>query len=185
MPTCEWSGCTAVSTHTVTIEFPGEPRETWNVCRQHDRVLKVQAVASRRKAEPPKQQPTTVEVCCGDCQVSLDERSDLPPDERQPCPKCGSIKRLVKVGIRETLTMHASVRARSRRPGKGGWIMDTQSGDDYTRMLEGWGRREVTKNENTIDTVSWSNSTTELASRAWRGLRIITTDRSESTRHRL
>ena len=145
MSACEWVGCSEASTHTVTIDFPGEPPEIWKVCRQHDRALKLQAVASRPKAEPPKEQPTTVEVFCGDCELSLNEPSDLPTEERQPCPNCGSVKRLVKVGIYETLTMHESVRARSQRPSKGGWIVDVLSGDDYTRMLEGWGRRELTK----------------------------------------
>lgn len=29
--------------------------------------------------------------------------------------------------------------------GKGGWILDTTGGDDYTRILEAWGKRELTK----------------------------------------
>ena len=144
MRACEWSECVGVATHSVTIEFPGEPKETWSVCRQHDRMLKDQAVASRPKVESPKEQPATIEVCCGDCHEPVHERSDLPSDQRQPCAHCGSLKRLVKVGVYETITMHDSVRIRSRRPGKGGWLMEARAGDDYTRVLEGWGRRELT-----------------------------------------
>jgi len=141
-PTCDWAGCADAGTHTVTIDFPGEPQEVWNVCRSHDRELKTQAVASRPKTEPPKEEPITIEVFCGECQRPLDEASDLPSEQRLPCPACGSVRRLHKVGIHETVTMHESVRARSKRPGKGGWLQDMRTGDDYSRMLEGWGQLE-------------------------------------------
>lgn len=143
-PACDWSGCADAGTHTVSIDFPGEPQEVWTVCRLHDRWLKTEAVARRPKADPPEEQPTTIEVCCGDCQRVLDERPDLAVEKRQPCPGCGSVKRLHKVGLYSTLTFHESLRARTKRPGKGGWIQDTRTGDDYTRMLEGWGKRELT-----------------------------------------
>jgi hypothetical protein len=145
MPSCEWPGCSDTGTHTVTIDFPAEAREIWTVCRRHDRMLKTKAVASRPKASPPKEQPTTVEVHCGECRRPLDEPADLPSDHRQPCPNCGSATRLVKVAVHETLTLRGAVRVRSRGPAKGGWLVDTRTGDDYTRMLEGWGRRELTK----------------------------------------
>lgn len=35
------------------------------------------------------------QVTCGQCRVPLDERSDLPIEERQPCPRCGSLGRFV------------------------------------------------------------------------------------------
>jgi hypothetical protein len=41
--------------------------------------------------------------------------------------------------------MHESVRVRSKTPGKGGWMVDTRSGDDYSRDLDAWGKRELTK----------------------------------------
>lgn len=52
--------------------------------------------------------------------------------------------RLHKVGLHATLTLRESLRARAKRPGKGGWLQETRSGDDYTRVLEGWGKRELT-----------------------------------------
>lgn len=118
----------------MTLAFPGEPQEVWVLCRQHDRSIKRQAVASRPRAETPTEERTTVEVCCGACQRSLDERSDLPAEQRQPCPSCGSMTRLHKVGLHATLTLRESLRARAKRPGKGGWLQETRSGDDYTRV---------------------------------------------------
>ena len=144
MTNCEWSGCSAVATHTVTLTFPSEPVEVWHLCRAHDREIKNQAVASRPKAEPKPESEPTVEVCCASCDRTLDEPQSLPADERKPCPACGSLGRLIKVGISDTLTMHASVRVRSKSPGKGGWLVDQRSGADYTRLLEGWGSRELT-----------------------------------------
>lgn len=32
-------------------------------------------------------------VACAQCNAALDERSDLPPDQRPPCPHCGSMAR--------------------------------------------------------------------------------------------
>jgi len=143
-PVCDWPGCPDDGTHTVTIDFPGGPQEVWTVCRAHDRTLKTAAVASRPKADPPKERPSTLEVCCGDCERVLDEPSGLAVEKRQPCPDCGSVKRLNKVAVFDTVTLHASVRLRTKHAGKGGWIQDTRTGDDYSRMLEGWGKRELT-----------------------------------------
>jgi hypothetical protein len=36
-------------------------------------------------------------VACGQCNAALDERSDLPPDQRPPCPYCGSMARAFSV----------------------------------------------------------------------------------------
>lgn len=142
---CEWPDCSESGTHTVTIDFPGEAREVWTVCRPHDRALKSQAVASRPKASPPKQEPTTTKVCCGACGGPRAEASSLTIEQRQPCPECGSFQRTVNRGIHEGLPLHDSLRAQSRRPGKGGWLLDTRVGDDYTKLLEGWGRLERIK----------------------------------------
>lgn len=143
MPLCEWSDCAAAGTHTVIVTFPGEGAETWSVCREHDAALKWHAVASRPQCPPPEPTPTTVEMFCGDCMMPLDEPSNLPAEERVPCPQCGGSLRHVKVGIFETVSVHESIRVRTKTPGKGGYIVDARSGDDYTRLLEGWGKREL------------------------------------------
>jgi len=141
---CEWTDCNEQESHTVKLDFPGESQEVWTVCRRHDRELKIQVMASRPKAEPSEEAPPSIEVCCGDCQRRLEESPDLPPPERQPCPQCRSLKRLVKVAVNDSVTMRESVRVRAKRPGKGGWLLDTKAGDSYQRALEGWGKRELT-----------------------------------------
>ncbi len=139
MAVCEWVDCTNIATHTVDISFPEGVREAWQVCRMHDREIKLQVVRSRPKAPQRPDTPPSIEVCCGACQQTLHESHSLPDDERQPCPSCGSLTRIHKITIVETLAVHESLRVRSKQPGKGGWMRDFRTGDDYSRYLEGWG----------------------------------------------
>jgi hypothetical protein len=142
MATCEWSECADAATHTVDISFPDGADETWEVCRAHDRELKRQAVHSRPKPSPPPvAPPPPVEVQCGACLQPLDEAVSIPNHERQPCTACGSLRRLHKITIVEAFAAHESLRMRSKQPGKGRWMTDIRTGDDYTRALEAWGTR--------------------------------------------
>jgi hypothetical protein len=141
MATCEWVGCADMATHIVDISFPEGIHETWQVCRAHDRALKLQVVSSRPKAPPPAGTPVSIEVCCDECQQVLNELSSLLVEERQPCPHCGSLMRMHKFTTVETLTVRESLRLRSKQPGKGGWMRDFRTGDDYSKYLEGWGER--------------------------------------------
>jgi hypothetical protein len=139
MAICEWVDCVNMATHTVDIFFPEGVREAWQVCRAHDREIKLQVVRSRPKAPQHPDTPPSIEVCCGACQQTLHESHSLPDDERRPCPSCGSLTRMHKITIVETLAIHESLRVRSKQPGKGGWMRDFRTGDDYSRYLEGWG----------------------------------------------
>jgi hypothetical protein len=134
-----------VATHTVGISLPEETDEEWRVCRLHDRMLKTEVVRSRQKLTAPPADPGTTEVCCGSCQRSLAEAACLPAGERQPCPDCGSVSRLMKVAVHETVNVHESVRWKVRRKGRGRWAVDARAGDDYTADLESWGRRDWTR----------------------------------------
>lgn len=144
MNTCEWPACQSLGTHTVHIHFPDLPDETWRVCRHHDRVLKIHAVRSRPKRPPVVEAAIPNVVRCGDCGRVLEERSDVAVHERRPCPDCGSSVRNTDAQLSETLTLHEKVRVKVKRSGKGGWILDTTGGDDYTHDLEAWGKRELT-----------------------------------------
>ncbi len=128
------------------ISFPEGVHEAWNVCRTHDRQLKLQVVRGRPKAPPHIDTPPRIEVCCDECQRPLDEPSSRPDDERQPCPSCGSIRRLHKVTFVATLAVRASLRVQSKQQGKGGWMRNFRTGEDYTRYLEGWGTRVLDRN---------------------------------------
>lgn len=142
MTICEWSGCADNATHTVAISFPDRDAETWEVCRAHDRALKLQVVRSRPKAPPPPAAPSPrLEVLCGDCHRPLDESAATPAEARQPCPACGSLRRLHRITIMETLAIHEGLQVRSKPSGKGGWMTKLKTGDDYTRDLEAWGTR--------------------------------------------
>jgi hypothetical protein len=50
---------------------------------------------------------------------------------------------MVKVSVVDTLTLRGSLRIKSTPAGKGSWITDIRTGDDYTRCLEGWGTRSL------------------------------------------
>lgn len=144
MTVCEWEPCREPATHTVEITFPDQPTETWRVCRSHDRQLKMSAVRSRPAAPPRVEIPTHAHVECGQCHRPIDEPPDLPVDARNRCPECGSIVRHFGVSISETLALRDSLRARTKRAGKGGWILDTRDGDDYSRDLAAWSKRQLT-----------------------------------------
>jgi hypothetical protein len=144
MAICECEGCAEEATHTVDLSFPEGTHESWQVCRAHDRELKNRVRYSRPKAPPPPADtPPRIEVCCGECKQALNESTSLPEEERQPCPNCGSLTRMHKITIVETVAIHEGLRLRSKQPGKGGWMRDFQTGDDYSRYLEGWGTRSL------------------------------------------
>ncbi len=142
--TCEWSSCSAPATHTVRIQFPGSRLERWSVCRAHDSSLKFQAISSRPVKLPPAPPDAAAPaVHCADCDRLLDEPMNLPVEQRTPCPGCQSHRRLVKREVADVAETHASVQVRAKRAGKGGWIQQQKAGDDYTRLLQGWGQREL------------------------------------------
>jgi len=143
-PTCEWPACQSPGTHTVHIHFADPADETWVVCRRHDRKLKLQAVRSRPRKPTVTDEPTPNVVHCGGCRRLLEERSDIAVDERSPCPGCGSSARNIEVRVSATLVLHVNLQTKVKRSGKGGWIMETRQGDDYTRDLGAWGTRKLT-----------------------------------------
>lgn len=56
-----------------------------------------------------------------------------------------------------------------KRSGKGGWALDTTGGDDYTRDLEAWGQRALTKDS--------ENGLYREVIELWDGTRIESTAR--------
>ncbi|MEV0598486.1 hypothetical protein AB0I82_04160 [Streptomyces sp. NPDC050315] len=112
-----------------------ETSETWQVCRVHDRLLKTVAVRSRVPAAQPVEELVTVQ--CRDCDQVLG-------DVNQSCPVCGSRNRAIAASDRAS--SHEAVRLRTKRAGKGRWIMQIDAGDNYTRDLSAWGHRELAIN---------------------------------------
>lgn len=66
----------------------------------------------------------------------LEEPSALSRSLRQPCPACGAATRKVEVSAAGSVgCVGESLRLR-KRAAKVGWVLDTRSGDDYTRDLD-------------------------------------------------
>jgi hypothetical protein len=53
--------------------------------------------------------PTNVSAACGKCGLALDEPPGTPPDERRPCPRCGSNSRRFGVELHSTVNVTASL----------------------------------------------------------------------------
>jgi hypothetical protein len=62
-------------------------------------------------------EPDTVSTSCATCDTVLDEPSNLPVDERQPCPRCGSLSRSHRVELKDSVGFHESLRYIAKRPG--------------------------------------------------------------------
>ena len=149
MTACEWEPCADPATHSVEITFPGQPAETWHVCRPHDRQVKASAVRSRPALSPLAEAPTVAKVACGQCHRLVDEPPGLRSDDRRACPACGSLVRHVSLSISGTVEVRESLRARLKRAGKGGWVLDIRGGVEYTRDLAAWGKRQLTLDRET------------------------------------
>jgi hypothetical protein len=50
-------------------------------------------------------------VKCASCDLILDEPSDLPAENRQPCPRCGSTARAFHARATATIRVEASTRS--------------------------------------------------------------------------
>lgn len=142
---CDWPGCRDDATHSVSITFPDLPTEQWHVCREHDRQLKLSAVRSRPRKPPGVEEAVPNVVRCGRCKRVIDEPSTLAPELRSRCPDCGSTTRLIEAYLFGRLEVHDSLDVRKKTPGKGGWVFATSGGDDYTRDLDAWGTRGLTR----------------------------------------
>jgi hypothetical protein len=170
---CDRDSCPEPATHGVRISFPGEQEEAWQVCRAHDRDLKCTFVARPRhlSLDPIPAPESGPAVHCGQCDRALGEPTDLAAELRQPCPQCGSTSRHVRVMLADAGIAHEGLRVRSRRPGQGGWLKETKSGDDYTRDLDVWGHRTLEKDREhdhyrellKLPDGSWLESTAKLS----------------------
>ncbi len=144
MAVCEWAGCGREATHILCVAVPGSPEEVRFVCREHDRALKNLVVRSRPKASRQKApDDAPPKVTCGGCGNQLQEDVSLTPEQRQPCPVCGSLNRVVAVSLAAEIRAASSLRLKVKRKGSTKWSVTARVGDDYTRDLDAWSRREL------------------------------------------
>jgi hypothetical protein len=77
-------------------------------------------------------------VACRNCGRVL----DIAPDNREPCPACGSVQRDIRVAIKDTISVgHDSLRGKMkdrRRTGKKGVVREFFTGADLHRGSGKW-----------------------------------------------
>lgn len=82
-------------------------------------------------------------VFCGNqnCGISLDEQSDLPADQRQPCPRCGALSRNHGKGIGWSQEFHDSTAVKVKRKGRKRPLIEMFSGHQISRATGRWKRK--------------------------------------------
>jgi hypothetical protein len=83
------------------------------------------------------------DVQCGDCKLSLGEARNEP--QRQPCPSCGSTRRIFKCALAETIHLKEMLGMKVRNlsfPGKQHIRIQQQAGDSYHQASGRWSRME-------------------------------------------
>lgn len=79
-------------------------------------------------------------VLCGSCGQQLEESPQLQPEQRAPCPNCGSTTRTFNVEIHETVTLREKLGLKHKRPGFKKPIYEEVSGDDLHRKTDQWSK---------------------------------------------
>lgn len=79
-------------------------------------------------------------VQCGSCKQTLDESSSLLPEDRLPCPACGSMIRIHNVQMKDTITPRTKLGLKHKRPGFNKPIYEEVGGDDLYRKTGLWSR---------------------------------------------
>ncbi len=77
-------------------------------------------------------------VKCQDCGEVLNEPTDTPVDERNPCPKCGSKARHVEIVVSETVEVHEKLGIKARHGTTDKPFLESISGDDLHRKSGKW-----------------------------------------------
>ena len=77
----------------------------------------------------------------------VDEATDIVPERRIPCPKCGSLARLFEVSVQETIKLDAHfsrrfLRIESSLTGKKKVRLDEISGEELNKGTGKWVQKE-------------------------------------------
>jgi hypothetical protein len=79
-------------------------------------------------------------VLCGSCGQQLEESPQLLPEQRTPCPTCGSTTRNFNVEIHETVTARTKLGLKHKRQGLRKPIYEEVSGEDLHRKTGLWSK---------------------------------------------
>jgi hypothetical protein len=77
-------------------------------------------------------------VTCHDCGATLDEAPSTLPENRQPCPSCGSLARHVMVTVGDAVTAHASIALKAKSPGEKRPFTEQKHGDSFSPKRGRW-----------------------------------------------
>jgi DNA-directed RNA polymerase subunit RPC12/RpoP len=75
---------------------------------------------------------------CGECGRIVDEPPELLPEQRLPCPECGSTKRALFVSVHDTVTAREKLGVSGRHQGEKKPFFEAVSGDDLHRKSGKW-----------------------------------------------
>jgi hypothetical protein len=73
-------------------------------------------------------------VACAQCGGAIDER----PDDRRPCPSCGSLTRAITASGSASIKFETHIGTRVRQPGGWRWRRQVDSGDSFHRKTGIW-----------------------------------------------
>ena len=77
-------------------------------------------------------------VACNVCGTPISEPASTPPDERRPCPNCGSTARAISVWAGDALELRDSIRVKHKRRGFKGKNSGKSKGGLMTDQEVGW-----------------------------------------------
>jgi len=77
-------------------------------------------------------------VLCGKCKLVLEEDPHTTPEQRIPCPSCGSTARIFQVGIHDGIVMKSKLGMKAKHPGGGKPFIEQVIGDDLHRKTGKW-----------------------------------------------
>jgi hypothetical protein len=92
-------------------------------------------VSSKKRCCMPE---TGRSIECGECGFPIDEPVDLEASKRLPCPKCGSLKRKVRLSYSDTVFIHEKRKIKARSPDRGRPRYEAVEGDDLSLKSGIW-----------------------------------------------
>ena len=98
-------------------------------------------------------------VKCGTCGEELKEPTNLTPENRTPCPKCGSLIRNYSAEIQDSMRLLDKFGMKAKRGGKGKPFIETVNGDDLHKKTGKWNHIERVIDR---ETDSYSETITDL-----------------------
>lgn len=77
-------------------------------------------------------------VICGQCKTPLQEDVHVQPDQRIPCPYCGSSARLFEVVISDSLGFKSKLGMKGKHSGVSKPFIEEITGDDLHKKTNKW-----------------------------------------------